>query len=212
MRNIFNPDSPILRFLATVFDFALLNMVTLLLSLPLVTAGAAITALYQVVLSWLDHSDESLSVGNLVREWLRCLKTATLPWLAFLSAMALLLLDLRIIGYMPQSLRVFMTCGAILIMNILLLTGLFYFPQLSQSPDRRFWELLRRSQRCSIGLLPRMVVIAVLWVLPGALLIFFPQIFIALTFLWIGGWISICTLVTGKLLAPYLQMPPTDVA
>ena len=173
MRNIFNPDSPILRFLSTVFDFALLNVVTLLLSLPLVTAGAAITALYRVVLSWLDHSDESLSVGDLVREWLRCLKTATLPWLAFLAAMVLLLLDLRIIGYMPQSLRVFMACGAILIMNILLLTGLFYFPQLSQSPGHRFRTLLRRALHCSIGLLPRMVVIAVLWLLPGALLLFF---------------------------------------
>lgn len=212
MRNLFNLESPVMRFLARVFDFAVLNVATLLLCVPLVTAGAAFTALYRVVLSYLDHSNESLAVSRLVREWCSCLKSATLPWIGFLAAMILLLVDIRVIGYMPEVSRIFMVCGAILVMNIVLLTGLFFFPLLSQAPGCRFRKLLRRSAQCAIGLLPRMMIIAFLWLLPGALLIFFPRVFITLTFLWIGGWISICVLISGKLLAPYLQSAPTDEA
>ena len=207
MRNIFNLESPIFRFLTSVFDFFLLNVVALLLCLPVVTAGAAITALYRVVLSYLDHSDESLSVGRLLREWVSCLKSATLPWMGFLGAALFLVVDIRVIGYMPETVRGIMAILAILLMNVLLLAGLFYFPLLSQSPGCKFRALLRRSIQLAIGLLPRMVLLAVLWVLPWALLIFLPKIFIALTFLWLGGWLSVCALAGGKLLAPYL-IPP----
>lgn len=210
MSDFFRLDSPIFRFLATVFDFIILNLVTLILCVPVVTAGAALTALYRVVLSYLDHSNESLAVGRLFREWIGCLKTATLPWIAFLAAVVLLLLDLRIIGYMPEAVRVFMVAGVILMINIVLLTGLFFFPLLSQNPGCRFRELLRQSLQRSIGLLPRMAIIAVFWLLPGALLIFFPRVFIILTFLWIAGWISICVLVSGKLIAPYLHLSAED--
>lgn len=212
MRNLFNPDSPILRFLATVFDFLLLNVATLLLCIPIVTAGAAVTALYRVVLSYLDRSDESLSVGRLVREWVGCLKTATLPWIIFLAAIIILMMDIRIVGYMPEGVRVLMAAGAILMMNIVLLSGLFFFPLLSRNPGCALRVLLRRSMQRAIGLLPRMVIIAILWLLPGALLIFFPKVFIALSFLWLCGWISICVLASSKLLAPYLGNPAEDIA
>lgn len=207
MRNFFNLDTPIFRFLSTVFDFFLLNVVALLLCLPVVTAGSAITALYRVVLSWLDHSNESLSPGRLVKEWINCLKGATLPWVGFLAAAAFLLADIRVIGYMPEAVRGVMAVLAIGLMNVLLLTGLFFFPLLSQAPGCGFRKLLRHSFRFAIGLLPRMLLLAALWLLPWALLLFFPKVFIALTFLWLGGWLSICTLAEGKLLAPYLVSP-----
>lgn len=210
MSKIFNPDSPIFRFLSTVFDFIVLNIVTLILCIPVVTAGAAITALYRVVLAYLSKADEALAVSRLLREWVGCLKSAILPWIAFLAAIVLLLFDLRIIGYMPEAVRVFMAAGAILMINIVLFTGLFFFPLLSQNPGRRFRELLQQSLLRSVGLLPRMVIIVIFWLLPGALLIFFPRVFIILTFLWIAGWISICVLVSGKLIAPYLYIASED--
>ena len=40
MSDFFRLDSPIFRFLATVFDFIILNLVTLILCVPVVTAGA----------------------------------------------------------------------------------------------------------------------------------------------------------------------------
>lgn len=205
MHNIFNLDSPILRALATAFDFAMLSIVTLLLCIPVVTAGAAVTALYRVILSYLDHSNESLYLLRLVREWVACLKKSTLPWLGFLAVTAFLLLDIRVIGYMPDVFRSPMAAGAILLLSIVLLTGSFFFPQLARCPEMKFRPLLKRSFRFSLGLLPRCLPLAVAWLIPGAMLLFFPKVFVILTVLWLCGWPSICALLGGKLLLPYLE-------
>lgn len=47
--NLFSYNSPIMRFLERVFDLVVLNLMTLLLCIPLVTAGAAMTALYKTL-------------------------------------------------------------------------------------------------------------------------------------------------------------------
>jgi uncharacterized membrane protein YesL len=47
--NLLSIDSPIMRFLERVFDLIVLNLLTLLLCIPLVTAGAAMTALYKTL-------------------------------------------------------------------------------------------------------------------------------------------------------------------
>lgn len=44
--NLLSYDSPIIRFFERVFELIVLNLLTLLLCVPLVTAGAAVTALY----------------------------------------------------------------------------------------------------------------------------------------------------------------------
>ena len=205
MRNIFDLDSPIFRALATAFDFAVLNIVTLLLCVPVVTAGAAVTALYRVILSWLDHSNESLSPLRLVKEWVACLKGATLPWLGFLGLLLLLLADIRVIGYMPEAVRGIMAAGAVFLLSLALLTAGFFFPQLARQPQMRKRQLLGRAFRFSVGLLPRTLTLVAAWLLPGALLLFFPKVFIILTPLWLCGWLSICALLGGKLLLPYLE-------
>ena len=47
--NLFSYNSPIMRFLERVFDLVVLNLMTLLLCIPIVTAGAAMTALYKTL-------------------------------------------------------------------------------------------------------------------------------------------------------------------
>ena len=47
--NLFSINSPVMRFLERVFDIIVLNLMTLILCIPIVTAGAAITALYKTL-------------------------------------------------------------------------------------------------------------------------------------------------------------------
>lgn len=47
--NLLSYNSPIIRFLERVFDLVVLNLMTLLLCIPIVTAGAAMTALYKTM-------------------------------------------------------------------------------------------------------------------------------------------------------------------
>lgn len=47
--NLLSYNSPVMRFLERVFDLIVLNLMTLLLCVPLFTAGAAMTALYKTL-------------------------------------------------------------------------------------------------------------------------------------------------------------------
>ena len=46
MRRLFDPDSPVMSALSSLMDFFVLSLLTLMCSLPVITAGAAWCALY----------------------------------------------------------------------------------------------------------------------------------------------------------------------
>ena len=205
MSNLFNLDSPFFRFLASVFDYMVLNILALLLSLPVFTAGASLTALYRVVLEGLQERKD-LSPKAFWSCWKASLRSATLPWLLFLALAILFLGDLRIIGFMPEGARTIMAGGVILLFLLLLCVSLFYFPLLAANPGRKFRQLLRASFIRSIGLLPRTVCMAALWLLPGLLFLFLPRLFIALTFVWVLIWFSAAANLSSRLIRRYLAL------
>ena len=57
MKALFNADSPLMRFLSRVADIMLLNALWLLCCVPIVTAGAATTAMYHVTLKLAAGAD-----------------------------------------------------------------------------------------------------------------------------------------------------------
>ena len=50
MGKFFNLDSPLMVFLSKMADLMILNIITLLLCLPIITAGDAMTALYYMTI------------------------------------------------------------------------------------------------------------------------------------------------------------------
>ena len=50
MEKIFDLNNPVWKFIGNLWDFFVLSVLTVLCSLPVVTAGAALTALYYVTL------------------------------------------------------------------------------------------------------------------------------------------------------------------
>lgn len=92
MRGIFSIDSPLMSFLVKVFDCIGVSVLWLLFSLPVVTMGAASTALYTTVYKYLRRGE-----GHLWRTFWGAfqenLRRSTLVWLAALGVLALLTFD-----------------------------------------------------------------------------------------------------------------------
>lgn len=153
MSNLFNLDSPFFRFLASVFDYMVLNVLALLLSLPVFTAGASLTALYRVVLDAIQEKD-SVSPKAFWAYWNASLRTATAPWLLFLVLAALFLGDLWIIGFMPEGVRTFMAGGVILLFLLLLCVSLFSFPSFPPIPPGNSVSCSRRPLSAPLGFFP----------------------------------------------------------
>ena len=83
---IFNPDSPFMTVLSRIADFIIINVFTLVLCIPVITGGAAITAGYYVMLK-LRRDEASGIVKMYFKSFKENFKQATIIWLIMLVAM-----------------------------------------------------------------------------------------------------------------------------
>lgn len=83
-------DGLLARIIRHIWNLFLLNVCLILCCLPVVTAGAGITAAYSV---FLNSSVESGMIGRFFQAFRENWKQATAIWLVFLAAAVLLVLD-----------------------------------------------------------------------------------------------------------------------
>ena len=99
MSNWFDPDRPLLAFITKMAYSAYLNILWLICSLPIVTAGASTTALFYVTLKMAEDRDEGLT-GMFFRAFRQNFKPATKLWLILLGAGVFLALDGYIVWHL----------------------------------------------------------------------------------------------------------------
>lgn len=78
--NLFHPDNPVIRFLSFLFDLILLNLLFVLSCIPIVTIGAALSAVYQVLFKIIDKKSPYIFKGYLTA-FKENFKSATLLWI-----------------------------------------------------------------------------------------------------------------------------------
>ncbi|MBO4784076.1 MAG: YesL family protein, partial [Lachnospiraceae bacterium] len=90
--NIFKFDSPVMQFMGKVADMIILNLLTLILSIPIITFGAAYTAKYYVSMKIVRKEE-----GTLFKPYFKAFKDnfkqATLIWIIQLVILILLGID-----------------------------------------------------------------------------------------------------------------------
>ena len=69
MDKFFDSDNPVMKFLARLVDLVILNVITILYSIPVVTAGGALTAMNYVLLHL--HREEESYVIKMFRKSFR---------------------------------------------------------------------------------------------------------------------------------------------
>ena len=95
MRWIFNIENPVMRYIIRIFDCMCLSILWFLCCLPVFTAGAATTALYETVYRYIRKDEGTLLkifFGAFRENW----KRSTLVWLVMLAAGILLGADLLV--------------------------------------------------------------------------------------------------------------------
>ena len=128
----YNLDSPLIRSLTRAADVMILNIVFIVASLPVVTIGAAWTALYYVA-GKMVRNEEGMILADFFKSFRQNFKQATILWLIIAAVIALLALDLYIIKSMTEStftecLRAIIIVFAVLVWMLLQ----YVFPSLSR--------------------------------------------------------------------------------
>lgn len=194
MGNLFNPEAPLMQGLGKIADMMLLNVLTVLLSLPVVTAGAAIAALYDA--TWRILQDEGSVYGAYFRAFKSNFKQATVLWLLTLASGALLLFCL--LFYLNNSMQVLVVLAS-LILLLWSITEAWIFPLQSrfENPVR---ITLKNAIYCAIGYLPRSLVMAALNLLPWVVFLFQTTLWLQMGFIWAVIWFALAAYVNMRLI------------
>lgn len=156
-------ENPVMRTLSVVADLILLNLLTLLCSLPLITIGAALTALNVTTIK-IVRGEESALVKDYFRAFRENFKKGTGMGLLFLLIFAVLIADYLAAGSYIPILRPVILAIALLI----LMLGQYAFALLARY-ENTVRGTLKNAFLLAVGYFPRTVGMAVfavaLWLL-----------------------------------------------
>lgn len=125
--NIFDIESPLMRTLGRVADLMILNLITLVCCIPVITAGAALTALHYMCLKLVRDEDVYL-VRGYFKSFRENFRQSTLIWLILLLAIGLIAGDIAVMYYAVIQFPFLIRLAVLILAIIVLCTSMYVFP------------------------------------------------------------------------------------
>ena len=171
MDNIFSMDNPVFRAIGKMVDLVWINILTLVCAIPVVTAGASVTAMYDVLLKMANDQHGKLT-APFFRAFRANFKSATKVWLCALAVFAVYAYNLYLIhaGILDAfGLLKKVSLGIIILMLFAAITLLNYTFALLARYDSSLKTTVRNAALLSIAFLPRSLCMTVIVFFPLAL-------------------------------------------
>ena len=169
MNRFFSMDNKFFVFMGKVADLCLLNLVCLACCIPIVTAGASITALYYVTLKMV-RNEESYIFRSFFKSFKQNFRQATIIHLIMVAAAVLLYLDTNIVKVMGEPMSQIMSVIFAVFTLVYAMILLYLYPILA-----KFYNSVKNSFTNAILMairhLPYTIIMLIICALP--LLIFF---------------------------------------
>lgn len=163
--NIFEEGSPFQRFLNKVADLLILNLITLVMCVPIITIGAALTAMHYVLLKMV-RGEEGYIVKSFFRSFKREFGQATILWILFVALGALMASNMVLVlegtGHYPIWLP-----SSILVAAVLELIIMIYTFALLSRFDNSVYHTLLNAVTLTFSELPRSLAMAVITLTPA---------------------------------------------
>lgn len=168
-------DSPFMQVMGKVADLMILNLLTIVCCIPVITAGAAFTAMHYQVLK-IVRNEECYVVKGYFKSFRENFVQSTVIWLIMLLIALILAGDFFVMFNSDTEFHVIFKAimGAISIFAAF--TLLYVFPIQAKFANTVF-RTIKNALAMSILLAPKSVLMLVLYLIPIALAGFFPSIF-----------------------------------
>lgn len=193
-------EKPIWNALSQAADLAILNILWILCSLPIITLGASTTALYDCTMKIIRQQDDGI-LAMFFRSFRRNLKQGIV--LTLLSAISgfFLLCDLRYFGILDGM--VFKLAFAIFaILGVFWVIAVSYvFPILAQF-DNTIPGHIRSAVLVGSMHLKRTIPIVILNLIPVCIFLFAPSVFLMCMPIWLLCGASLIAFFNSKMLVP----------
>ena len=205
--NIFSSDGWFSRFFGTLGDIIIVNILFILCSIPIVTMGASMSAMYFTLLKKQRTGENGGVVKLFFKGFKDNFKQSTISWLLFLLISFIFTLDFTLFGKGgPQDKLMYYTSVVLMILTCFI--AIYLFPVISA-----FKNTLKNLLLQSIYLAAKnfifTIVIMVLYTLPAYVLLSSTQVFMVGIFVFIVCGFGLIAYVSSfmflKAFTPYLD-------
>ncbi|MBP3326727.1 MAG: YesL family protein [Coprococcus sp.] len=169
---IFSMENPFFRFVGKVTDLVWLNILTLICALPVVTAGAAFTAMYRVLIK-MAVGEEGTVTSVFFKEFKGSLKKATPVWMLAFCVLVVLLSNAYLIyqGALDKLGGLFIPAGiSIGLILIFVIVFLQYFFAILSRYKTDVKNAARNAALLIFAFFPKTVCILIISFLPVVLM------------------------------------------
>lgn len=164
--SLFDLDNPILKFLSRLVDLVVLNAIFIVSCIPIVTIGAALTALYYVCITDWDTQNAHI-LSKYAASFKQNFKQATIIWLIMLAAAIVLGTDLwfAFVQWQSTGSTVFQVILVVCVIAVVVYLMIFTFVWPLQAKfDNRIAVTFKNAFIMSCAHLPKTII---LWCLFG---------------------------------------------
>lgn len=163
MKKIFKSDSPVMKALTIAADLLILNLLTLVLSLPLITMGPAVIAMNDIVIH-IVRGEEGYTVKPYFQSFKANFKHGALFNLILIVSAGILYVD-----YLAAQAYIPMMRVPIIAIGVIILAISFYAFGLTARYENSFGGTLKNAALLAVGNFPRTLFMTIctvgLWVI-----------------------------------------------
>ena len=164
MGKFFDMESPIMRFLNRLGDLLILNFLMIICCIPIITAGAAFTAMHYVLLK-IVRDEEGYLIRGFFKSFITNFKQATIMWLIMLLVILVYIGDGLIFQYSSIQFPKPLMIAVIAIAFLLFMTAIYVFP-LQARFENKVKNTLKNAMILAFANLPKTILMVILYALP----------------------------------------------
>lgn len=173
----------LLRALEVFGNVFALNVMFIVFSLPVITFGASMTALYSVTLK-MARKEEGTIGKSFLESFKKNFKKATQVWLVIIGILFILFVEYLLIINVEGTISSFYLVVIIAELVVLAFILPFLFPLVARY-ENTFWNYFKNAFLLSVSNFGSWLKIMVAWGLPIFLSLWYPVLFFSTWYLWI---------------------------
>ena len=208
MNKLFGMNSPLMRKLSQLPDLILLNLLWILCSVPIITVGAATTALHGVIQAYVSEENNGI-VRPYFRAFRKNFKQSTGLWLPILLLLCLLVLDLLFLMEKAEGGQLLLWIPFLIIGAIVSILVSYAFPLIARYENDTKTIISNSFLLFSLHLFPSLAVIA-MNILPWGLLLLWPEMFLKTGALWLVFGAALISYVGNHIMLPIFKKYDTQ--
>lgn len=173
MKDVFDFNNPVMSFLSKLADLMILNVITLICCVPIVTVGASLSSMYYVLLR-LRQEETSFVTKDFFHAFRQNLKQGIILWILYLAAIIALAAEyyLIFVARIPELVEV--RYGVYLFTALVLISLTWSFVLLSRY-NNSFGRVIINSYFIGFTHFVRTIMMALLMMSPIALILIYPS-------------------------------------